>query len=665
MRFNSLFLFVFFSLVCSTLATAAFVNKPPSQFDAYGLDFELSPLNREVFVPFPDKDEWTVFGRTVKISPNYEIPASYPGFLSGHYPSCIRVIPSATGATITYNPLCQYCGLFPLTFFDAIHPDKHIDIAVAISCQADLVVAATADTSVEVDSGVRSFIDKEAQRGNVVRYVKLGGPHSELDTVYAPGAINANLNKLLPSSQQMMYFYGTQEAVALTDARSLLIISNDIPKKEFSYYGWPGLITDDFYGTKPVLGKNGKYVDTFIPVSRLEGTDSQIATTLSNIGISSDDADSYPIEVAYSSASEFPLVNETGQAVEIPDVEFPLKLDPIGITSSYGPRLNPLTLEFQNHRALDLSTVVGTPVYAPLDGTVSLVTDQPNCGTGVILISGEFKFGFCHLSEVVKTGQVKKGDLFAKTGNTGLSSGPHLHVTTRFNGNEFDPLVLFLNAPHPMHVNPQGQLTLTIPSRQASSNEANRKRDDLLYGEVLAKCARDNNIPPALLWQFTVNKLTTGQGFNCATDRNVALLKNAAISISPTTTLTNISGSQVLFQGKYVAQPFYRLRQSSAGASASKLYIFKASSKDKLAQLEELTISKGTIAVIAHGPVTLTPPLLPLSSKGEPLTAGELLSISKQEIKDSTRTDGPRNLGILQAMAVSMQGNPLYAVKIT
>lgn len=79
------------------------------------------------------------------------------------------------------------------------------------------------------------------------------------------------------------------------------------------------------------------------------------------------------------------------------------------------------------HFGIDYATPSGTVLKAPTAGTVAR---QHNHGGGLVakLLSGKFTQFFLHLSEVLKTGPVKKGEAFAKTGNSGAwTTGPHLH----------------------------------------------------------------------------------------------------------------------------------------------------------------------------------------------------------------------------------------------
>lgn len=114
------------------------------------------------------------------------------------------------------------------------------------------------------------------------------------------------------------------------------------------------------------------------------------------------------------------------------------------------------------HTGVDYAVPVGTDVYAMQGGTVTaanwgrsygsqIVIDQDAIGAGAGRIPGGWAI-YAHLSQVlVKPGQrVEKGQLIGKTGNTGNSTGPHLHTEVRNNikwsaGREVDPMP-FINA---------------------------------------------------------------------------------------------------------------------------------------------------------------------------------------------------------------------------
>ncbi len=108
-----------------------------------------------------------------------------------------------------------------------------------------------------------------------------------------------------------------------------------------------------------------------------------------------------------------------------------------GITSKYGWRIHPTLNKREFHPGTDMKAKTGTPVYATADGVVEYAGYHKRSGYGKLVILDNnygFKTYFGHLSRIeVKAGQfVKKGDLIALTGNSGLSNGPHLHYEVRF-----------------------------------------------------------------------------------------------------------------------------------------------------------------------------------------------------------------------------------------
>ena len=110
-------------------------------------------------------------------------------------------------------------------------------------------------------------------------------------------------------------------------------------------------------------------------------------------------------------------------------------------------RFHPILHISRPHEGIDVSAPMGAPVVAPASGVVITVTQQH--GYGLVL---EVNHGngivtkYAHLSRVsVKQGQrVTRGQLIANVGNSGLSTGPHLHYEIHLNGRVVDPLTFVL-----------------------------------------------------------------------------------------------------------------------------------------------------------------------------------------------------------------------------
>jgi len=117
------------------------------------------------------------------------------------------------------------------------------------------------------------------------------------------------------------------------------------------------------------------------------------------------------------------------------------------LISGFGYRLHPILHVKKMHTGLDFRAPVGTPIYATADGTVKHSGRKGN-GYG-IFINMDHGYGYetkyAHLSKsLVTEGQkVKRGDLIAYSGNTGLSKGPHLHYEIAKDGKKIDPVDFF------------------------------------------------------------------------------------------------------------------------------------------------------------------------------------------------------------------------------
>lgn len=110
------------------------------------------------------------------------------------------------------------------------------------------------------------------------------------------------------------------------------------------------------------------------------------------------------------------------------------------ITSEFGPRR--MGKKEKMHEGIDIAAPVGTPIYSPAQGEVVFAGVKKGYGLTVILEhQGELQTLYGHNSKLfVKEGdQVKKGDEISQVGNTGRSTGPHLHYEVLVNQQPVDP----------------------------------------------------------------------------------------------------------------------------------------------------------------------------------------------------------------------------------
>ncbi|WP_051315551.1 M23 family metallopeptidase [Arenibacter certesii] len=125
----------------------------------------------------------------------------------------------------------------------------------------------------------------------------------------------------------------------------------------------------------------------------------------------------------------------------------PLEKDNFTITSNYGIRVHPITRKEKKHYGIDLATTPGKKVYASASGTIlDILYSKKGYGTHIII---KHRFGFetlyGHLNKVlVRKGQtVDQHEIIGMVGNTGNSTGYHLHYEILKNQVKIDPLASF------------------------------------------------------------------------------------------------------------------------------------------------------------------------------------------------------------------------------
>lgn len=132
-----------------------------------------------------------------------------------------------------------------------------------------------------------------------------------------------------------------------------------------------------------------------------------------------------------------------------PSITYPLKS--IKVTSPYGYRRDPFTGKQSWHNGLDLRAK-NEPAYAMMDGIVEKVGYDNRSGNYVTLRHGNFYISYCHLSSIIvrKGEYVYPGIIVGVTGNTGRSTGSHLHLTCKKDGKSVNPTILFIANSSPL-----------------------------------------------------------------------------------------------------------------------------------------------------------------------------------------------------------------------
>ena len=118
------------------------------------------------------------------------------------------------------------------------------------------------------------------------------------------------------------------------------------------------------------------------------------------------------------------------------------------VTSGFGYRFDPFIGEEKIHEGIDISTPIGTPILTPANGVVSFIGNEESYGITLIIDHGYgVSTRYAHLSKVlVRLGQrVRRGDKVAQVGQTGRTTGPHLHYEVRLHGVPVNPKNYFLD----------------------------------------------------------------------------------------------------------------------------------------------------------------------------------------------------------------------------
>lgn len=124
-------------------------------------------------------------------------------------------------------------------------------------------------------------------------------------------------------------------------------------------------------------------------------------------------------------------------------VSFPLKS--ITVNSPIGKRHDPFTGTWKQHNGIDLKARY-EEVMSMFDGFVQYVGQDGTNGKYIILKHGDYTVSYCHMSKIfVSPGQeITAGDFVGVSGSTGRSTGPHLHITARYNGQLINPYTLLI-----------------------------------------------------------------------------------------------------------------------------------------------------------------------------------------------------------------------------
>ena len=123
-----------------------------------------------------------------------------------------------------------------------------------------------------------------------------------------------------------------------------------------------------------------------------------------------------------------------------------MPLKSIHITSRFGMRHHPILHRYCMHNGVDLKAHYEN-VFSMFPGRVVSIGQNKRSGKYVVIQTAGYSISYCHLSSIlVRDSQyVNAGEVIAISGNTGMSTGPHLHLTTKKDGKVIDPAILLVH----------------------------------------------------------------------------------------------------------------------------------------------------------------------------------------------------------------------------
>ncbi|MDE6315476.1 MAG: M23 family metallopeptidase [Muribaculaceae bacterium] len=170
-------------------------------------------------------------------------------------------------------------------------------------------------------------------------------------------------------------------------------------------------------------------------------TDNQLVSTLSD-GMNLLERKIYVQTTSFDQLKELASTRQDRLA-HIPAIQPVAEKHLKQMASGYGSRIDPIYGTVKFHEGMDFASNIGTPVYATGNGTVVLAKWNSGYGNCIEIDHGfNYLTRYAHLSEIMVTdGQsVKRGDMIGKVGNSGKSTGPHLHYEVRLKGVPQNPV---------------------------------------------------------------------------------------------------------------------------------------------------------------------------------------------------------------------------------
>ena len=145
----------------------------------------------------------------------------------------------------------------------------------------------------------------------------------------------------------------------------------------------------------------------------------------------------------------FDLTKEKQKMIKsIPSIQPVSNRDLTRIASGFGLRMHPIYKILKMHKGMDFTAPIGTEIYATGDGVVERVGWVGGYGKTIMINHGfgyKTRYAHCSKYKCRKGEKVKRGDLIGFVGNTGQSTGPHLHYEVFKNKKQINPVNFFFN----------------------------------------------------------------------------------------------------------------------------------------------------------------------------------------------------------------------------
>ncbi|WP_299532451.1 M23 family metallopeptidase [uncultured Streptomyces sp.] len=264
--------------------------------------------------------------------------------------------------------------------------------------------------------------DEDAEHGTAAEHHD-AGPHAPAGTV-RPGGRSATRNRArrrTPSKRSALLTVAVPSACVMSVAGIAAASVGGMGGEESKDNGKTAMAADDDATVKTVAAANSK-LDTQLANVRAAGEDFRDRASRTQ----------ERIDLAARAAAEKKRRADEAARKEAARPKFVLPVEQHGLSAYYGQAgVNWMSV----HSGIDFPVSYGTPVMAATDGTVRTQWNSAYGNMAIVTMADGTETWYCHLSSTkIRSGSVKAGDVIAYSGNSGNSTGPHLHFEVRPGG---------------------------------------------------------------------------------------------------------------------------------------------------------------------------------------------------------------------------------------